>query len=107
MQRANETGNAKRFVEPVGLRERVRVDGDDGIDVGALLVMGVDPIEIALHQLVRRQPAGSEGHVNVVDGRLYDLERRAGGVLSVRRRHAQGQRTALPMASWPSIRPRR
>jgi len=44
VQRANEIGKVKRCVKLVGLRERVRVDGDDGIDVGALLVIGVDPI---------------------------------------------------------------
>jgi len=82
VQRAHETGKAKRCVELVGLRKRIGVDGDDGIDVGAFLVVSIDPIEIALHQLARRQPAGSEGHVNVVDGRLHDLERRSGCALS-------------------------
>src|SRR5262249_49213553 len=67
--------------------------GDDGIDDRALLVIGVDPIEIALHQLARRKPAGSEGHVNVVDARLYDLERRAWRVLRVRWCRAQGHQT--------------
>ena len=43
--------------------------------VGPLLVVGMDPIEISLHQLMRGQPAGSVGRMNVVDRRLYDLKR--------------------------------
>ena len=95
----DEPGRPKCGVEPVGFRERVRIEGDDGIDVGALLVVGVDPVEVALHELARGQPAGSDRRVDVVDGRLDDLERRCGlGLRGACAKHRDRHAIALAIA---------
>jgi hypothetical protein len=85
VQRAYQPGSPKSGVKPVGFCERIRIGGNHGIDVGALPVIGVDPIEVALHQLARSEPAGAEGCVDIVDRGLYDLKRRGAGGLGVRR----------------------
>ena len=80
MQRADGARRLVRRIETVGLGKRLRIERDDGVDGRTALVVGVDAIEIALDQLVRREPAGFEGRKDVVDRGLHDLERRRLGL---------------------------
>jgi len=68
-------------VQPVGVFQGVVVEGYDRIDGRALLVVGGDPVEVALDQLPRRELAGFECRMDVVDRRLGDLKRRRSAVL--------------------------
>ena len=73
-------------VERVGFLEGLRVDGDDRVDLRAVLVVGLDAIEVGTDERVGGEPPGLELGVDVLDGRLDDLERLR---LGLRNRHAQ------------------
>ena len=74
VQGSDEARHPERCVEPVGVLQRARIDRYQGVDPGALLVIGLDPVEIHLHQLPRAQCRGPVGRVNVGDRRLHDIE---------------------------------
>ena len=57
-------------IELVGFFQRVRVDRNHRIDVRSRLVIGIDPVNVALDQLARRKLAGFEGCVDIV-GRCF------------------------------------
>ncbi len=76
MQRTNHARGLINRIQAVGLFERLLIERDDRIDIRASLVERGDAIEIALDELARREPAGFECGVDVVDRRLHDLKRR-------------------------------
>ena len=47
------------------------IDVDDGVELGALPVVGLDPLQVHLDELLRRQLAGLEGLVDVGNGRFF------------------------------------
>jgi hypothetical protein len=64
-----------------------------------LLVIGVDPVEVALHHLASSEPVGSDGRVNVVDRGLYDLKwRNARGLPALRNEIATATAVAFAIA---------
>ena len=71
MQRAHRAGLRELCVERVGGGERVRVDHDDRVERRTLLVVRLDPIDVALHQLATGQLLGLERGVDVGDRRFF------------------------------------
>ena len=78
MQRTDGPGDLVRSIEAIGFLERVGVDRDQRVDRRALLVEGLDAVEIHLHHLAAGELAGFIGVVNVVDGRFDEIEGRIG-----------------------------
>ena len=78
MHRTGQPGLLELRVEPIGLVERARIDGDDRVERGSALVIRVDPIEVLLRQRAGGQGAPRERGVDVGDRRFNDLERRGG-----------------------------
>jgi hypothetical protein len=58
----------ERGIETIGFFERIRIDADDRVDRWTFFVIGLDAIEIHLHQLPAGESAGSVGGMNVVNG---------------------------------------
>src|SRR5919106_522117 len=74
VQRTDKAGCLECGIEPVGFCERFRMDADDGIKGGSLLVIGVDTIEIHLDQLTGCQLSRFVGGVNLIDRCLENVE---------------------------------
>src|SRR5262249_5851225 len=47
------------------------------VDLGSLLIVRVNPLQITLHQLASRQPAGFVRSKDLINGSLHDLKRLA------------------------------
>lgn len=71
-------GLGKSRVEFVGFGEGGGVEGDDAVDRRALLVVGLDPVQVELHELARGEFAGEDGGLDIGDGGLDDVERFGG-----------------------------
>ena len=54
--------------------ERLGIDCDDRVDRGAAFVVGLDAVQVGLHQLPASQLAGFVRRVNLFDGGLNDVE---------------------------------
>ena len=52
MERTDRSRPCVIGVAPVGLGERVRVQCQDGVERGSLVIIGGDAVEIRLHQRV-------------------------------------------------------
>ena len=76
VQRPDKPSPLELRVQPVGLLERARVDGDDRVEERTALVVGLDPIEVLLRERAGGQRALRERGVDVGDRRFNDLERR-------------------------------
>ena len=74
MQRPGEAGLREGGIQFARPPQRVLAYGDDGVQVGALPVVRLDAVEVALDQFLRRDPAFLHRLVDVRDGRLLDLE---------------------------------
>ncbi len=74
MQRAHRATLPERLVQLFGLGQDVWVEALDGVEDGPLLVVGLDAVQVALHQLPAGEVAGLHGVVDVGDGGLDELE---------------------------------
>jgi hypothetical protein len=75
MEGAGELAAVPEFgIEPRGLGQRRLVDGDEGVQLRARLVVGRDPVEIALDQLDRRKRAREICGMDAADRRFLDAE---------------------------------
>ena len=66
-------------VELTGALERVRIDGNDGVELGTGLVVGLDASEAEFDEPLRCQSTGVEGSVDFSDGSRRQLERFGSG----------------------------
>ena len=74
VQRTGEAGLREGGIQLAGPPQRVLAHGDDRVQVGSLLVVRLDAVEVAPHQLLRGEPALLHRLVDVRDGGLFDLE---------------------------------
>ena len=58
MKGTGKAGRLESRIQPIRLFKRLGIDRDDRIDGGPLLLIRIDPLEIKLHQLMRRQSSG-------------------------------------------------
>ena len=74
VQRADGAGFRKSRVQRVRLFERLRIGRDHRVDIGAVAVKFLDPVQIEFHQFSRRQRARCIGRVDVGDRGVDDIE---------------------------------
>jgi hypothetical protein len=73
VQRPDGAGFGERGVKPVGLGEGACVQGQDGIQLRPLLVVGGNAIKISLYQCVTAQSVIAECLFDLRDRRFLDL----------------------------------
>jgi len=73
-------------VERVGRLQRVRIDDDDRVERGTVLVLGVDPFQVLLDERATGQRAVAKRGVNLRDCRFFEAKCRC---LCSRRRDDQ------------------
>ena len=76
MERAHEAGFLVRRVKSVCIGYGLGVNRNDGIYLRPLRIVTLDPVDVRLYQLPRRQSAGFVCGMNIVNGRFHDLESR-------------------------------
>ena len=86
VERTRLARTLERGVQAVRLLQRRRVHRDDGVDSGAAPVIGLDAVDIHLHQLARREAPGGIRGVDVVNGGFGQRERVLGRAHTVLRR---------------------
>jgi hypothetical protein len=75
MQRADEFAGLGEFdFERSGFLERLRIEGDQGVQQRDLFVLGGDAVEVVLHHFDRRGFALVARKVQLVDGDFFDGE---------------------------------
>jgi hypothetical protein len=72
---AQLAGLAQGGVEASRVGERLGADRDIGVERRPALIVGRDPVEVALDQLDGGQRAGEIGGVDLLDGRFFQGER--------------------------------
>ena len=80
-------------IERIRRLARSRVHGGDRVQRRPLLVVGLDPRQVELDQLPRRDLARLHRALQVLDGLLHHVERHDGGVRSRPPRLAANRRT--------------
>ena len=73
-KRASHAAARAFGIERVGGFPRARIDGGDGVQRRALLVVRLDAREIRLNQLPRRHFARRHGALQLIDRLLHDVE---------------------------------
>ena len=74
VKRSDEAGGLERGIESIRFIEGCGIQRDDRVDSGTFLVIGLDAIEVYLHQLAAGELAGLIGRVDFVDGRFENTE---------------------------------
>ena len=67
VHRPDHAAGLKGLVQPVRFGQRVGIDRNQGVDRRTLLVIGLYPVEIHLHQLARGQRARRERRMDIGD----------------------------------------
>src|SRR5215472_6194032 len=75
MKRAGKARGSKGSVQLIRILKSPGIDRDDRIEAGTPLVIGLDPVQIELDQLVGSQPAGFVGILNILDCRFRKMKR--------------------------------
>jgi hypothetical protein len=70
VERPDDALARKARVELVGAGQRLGVHQDDRVKRGALLVVGLDPVEIRLHEPPAAELLGPDGSLDVGNGRF-------------------------------------
>ena len=73
MQRPNgPAAGFQRRIEPISFFERVRVNGDQGINEWAAFVIRRNPIKVRLHDFMNSGAAGEVGRFETGYGSFFD-----------------------------------
>ncbi len=87
MQGSGEAGLRKAAVEILGLLHGIRVEENDGVNGGTVLVIGLDALQVFAYEGAAGEAAALHGVVDLGDGGFFNFERR--GRLGQQRRGAQ------------------
>src|ERR1041385_2518330 len=74
VQGPDKPGGSKRNVETICLFERAGIDVYDCVEMGTLVVVRLDTIQIEPDELLSGQTPGFVGRMNIIDGGLDHLE---------------------------------
>ena len=84
VQRAGEAGLLEAGVEPIGVLQGPRVDGDDGVEHRTALVVRVNSIQVLLRERACGERAAGERLMDVGHGRFNHFEGRRGPPAALR-----------------------